>query len=187
MTKPYLERVIWLTGLSGSGKTTTAKVLNRRLTEDGLKTIWLDGDEMRRALNGFREMMEFDRASRLKNAFTYSRLCNMLSKQADVLIVSTISMFSELYGFNRQTLDDYFEVFLDIPEEVRKRRDFKEVYKPTERGGIKNTWGVDLKVDEPEGANFRYNYCRGESPEAIASKILSAMECHFQVSREDTV
>ena len=74
MTKPYLKQVIWLTGLSGSGKTTTAKIINERLTQAGLKTIWLDGDEMRRALNGFKEMMEFDRASRLKNAFTYSKI-----------------------------------------------------------------------------------------------------------------
>ena len=187
MTKPYLKKVIWLTGLSGSGKTTTAKILNERLTQDGLKTIWLDGDEMRRALNGFKEMMEFDRASRLKNAFTYSKLCNMLAKQSDFLIVSTISMFSELYRFNRETLDHYFEVFLDILEEVRKRRDFKEVYKSTGRGEVKNIWGLDLKTDLPEAASYRYEYREGESAEAIASKIMSAMECHFHVSPKDTV
>ena len=86
-----------------------------------------------------------------------------------------------------KTLDHYFEVFLDIPEEVRKRRDFKEVYKTTGRDEVKNIWGLDLKTDLPEAASYRYEYREGESAEVIASKIMSAMECHFHVSPKDTV
>lgn len=115
-------RVIWITGLSGAGKTTLAKALQPQIPG----SILLDGDELREALGSSRG--GFDRESRLELARVYSRLAGLLARQGHTVIVATISLFHELHAQNRAMLPGYIEIFLDIPEEERRARDPKGLY-----------------------------------------------------------
>lgn len=115
-------RVIWITGLSGSGKTTLANALQDKLPG----SILLDGDELREVLES--SSHGFDKNSRLKLAQIYSRLAGLLAKQGHIVIVATISLFHELHEQNRAMLPGYLEIFLDVQEEERRRRDPKGLY-----------------------------------------------------------
>lgn len=115
-------RVIWITGLSGSGKTTLARALQANLRG----SILLDGDELREALGSASH--GFDKDSRLRLAKIYAQLAGLLAKQDFIVIVATISLFHELHAWNRAHLPGYLEVFLDIPEEERRKRDPKGLY-----------------------------------------------------------
>ena len=109
--------------MSGAGKTTLAKALMPLMPHPRLL---LDGDEMRNAL----ELLAggYDQESRLKLALTYARLCLLASEQGQNVICATISMFHEVHNWNRANLPNYYEVFLDPPEELIKKRDYKRVY-----------------------------------------------------------
>ena len=123
-------RVIWITGLSGAGKTTLARALLPLLPEPRLL---LDGDEMRKALALLAG--GYERADRLKLALTYSRLCQLAAGQGHHVVCSTISLFHEVHQWNRENLPGYFEIFLDLPQEILSARDYKKVYARTDDRG----------------------------------------------------
>lgn len=115
--------VVWITGLSGAGKTTLAKTLLPQLPQPHLL---LDGDEMREALSLLLDGYAFD--ARLRLAMTYSRLCRLVASQGTNVVCATISMFHDVRKWNRENIPNYCEVFLNVPEDERKCRDYKNVY-----------------------------------------------------------
>ena len=122
--------VIWITGLSGSGKTSLGHELYKRFKSTGISPILLDGDQLRNILqNGNNLSDSFDRKNRIILAFSYSRLCQILSSQGFTVIIGTISMYREIYLWNRTNLTNYFEVYLKVPLSELRRRDPKNIYK----------------------------------------------------------
>ncbi len=115
-------RVIWITGLSGSGKTSLARALLGELAG----AVFLDGDALREVLGAAGG--GFDPASRRNLALTYARLAGLLAGQGLTVVVATISLFHEVHAWNRENLPGYLEVFLDVPREVCRRRDPKGLY-----------------------------------------------------------
>jgi len=145
---PYPEkqtggRVIWITGLSGAGKTTLARALLEHLPS----AILLDGDELREALNTPKS--GFDAESRKKLALTYARLARLLARQGKTVIVATISLFHEVHDWNRKHLPGYLEVFLQVPEEVRRQRDPKGLYAAEKAGQVHAMAGSGTAVELP--------------------------------------
>ena len=123
-------QVIWITGLSGAGKTTLAKVLVRELHKQGQNPILLDGEGLRKIFNlNVQQQSEFDRNARIKIALKYAQICQLLSSQGFTVIIATISMFKEIYIWNQKNLPKYFEVYLKVPIQELKRRDPKHFYK----------------------------------------------------------
>ena len=116
-------KVIWITGLSGAGKTTLARELLQHLPQPRLL---LDGDEMRQAFAPLAD--GYDLESRKKFAFAYTRLCKLAAEQGLTVVCATISMFHDVHRWNRENLPGYVEVYLEIPETVRRDRDHKRVY-----------------------------------------------------------
>lgn len=148
-------KVIWLTGLSGAGKTTLAKQLVVDLNALKCASIFLDGDILRNIfLESGNGSNYFTAQNRLALAMKYSKLCKLISEQGFVVVIATISMFDEIYAWNRKNLPNYFEVYLKVPLEELRRRDCKGIYSAFDRGTLKNVAGLDLAVSEPTEADL---------------------------------
>jgi adenylylsulfate kinase-like enzyme len=141
-----LARVIWLTGLSGAGKTTIAREMSRKLRDGGVPSLLLDGDEVRAACGGD---YGHDPDGRLRNAYRMARLAKLAADQGLVVTVSTMSLFHEVHAWNRENLPGYFEVLLDVDVEVCRRRDPKNLYRDVARKVQRHVGGVDVRVEYP--------------------------------------
>lgn len=141
--------VIWITGLSGSGKTTLGNSILSKLSATGQVALLLDGDELREIFTQYPLSQNYDRHSRINLAMQYSKLCKMLSAKGFSVIIATISLFREIHMWNRDNIDNYLEIFLNIPLQILRERDPKHIYSDYDHGLIKNVAGLDLKVDFP--------------------------------------
>ena len=166
-------RVLWITGLSGSGKTTLAKEAVRQLREHSSAVVSLDGDRLREmfAIAG-NNGQSYDRKGRLKLAMQYAYLCKILSVQGFTVVIATISMFREVYGWNRSYLPGYFEVYLKVPIDELRRRDSKGIYSRFDAGELQNVAGLDLHVDEPEKPDFAVEIKSTCSVTLLASQLI---------------
>lgn len=166
-------QVIWITGLSGSGKSTVGEGVARALRARQDCVVYLDGDALRGVLQSNSQSDSgVDRDSRFSLALRYSELCKMLSQQGLVVVIATISMFREVHEWNRLNFPDYVEVFLNVPKDVLRRRDPKGIYKGLAEGSLSNVAGFDLEVDEPTDAHLVLNSDGSESPEESIRKVL---------------
>lgn len=136
-------RVIWITGLSGAGKTTLAKALLPHLPG----AVLLDGDALREVFGA--QNTAFDASGRKKLALTYARMAGLLARQGLTVIVATISLFHEVHAWNRDNLPGYMEIFLDVPDEERRRRDPKGLYAAEQTGEVRHMAGGETKVELP--------------------------------------
>ena len=157
-------RVIWITGLSGAGKTTLARALLPLLPQPRL---FLDGDEMRAAL----ELLAagYERDQRLRLALSYARLCRLAAGQGQTVVCATISMFHEVHEWNRRNLPGYLEVFLDPPPEVLLARDYKKVYSPS--ANPEPVMGETLAPEFPLRPDLRFQD-PAVPPETLARRII---------------
>ena len=182
-------QVIWVTGLSGAGKTTVASGINRHLRELGVQSILLDGDILRKLLiNTAADSETYNRDVRIKFGLAYSYLCKILSSQDVTVIVATISMFKEVYVWNHANLQNYFEIYLKVPLNELRRRDPKRIYQRYDAGELKNVAGLDLPVDEPFKPHVKLDFEKKsffwQSPEVTIEYLISELEkvgCNFKV------
>jgi len=151
--------VVWITGLSGAGKTTTANALNEKLKAEGIRSAVADSDVLRLDSN---KPIGFDIESRWKavNNMIYA-VRNMIEFQgAEVVIVAMISPLIEMRDLARNILTKYsnakfIEVFMDTPLEICEERDPKGLYKKYRDGFIKNMSGLDSPYEAPEFPEVR--------------------------------
>ncbi len=165
-------RVVWITGLSGSGKTTVARLLKAALEMRGRAVVLLDGDELR----AFMPLGDrFDRDSRLSLALSYGGLCRLIAEQGFTVICATISMRREVHEWNRLNIPNYVEVFLDVAPEVRAARDPKRYYARIQGGGLTEFAGHDLGVDFPAAPDLHLTPSPEEEPEQTMERILALL------------
>jgi cytidine diphosphoramidate kinase len=139
--------VIWLIGLSASGKTTIGKELHKYLCEDKSKEwVFLDGDSIRNIMD---EDLGHTKEDRYKNAYRISNLCMLLSQQGINVIACVLSIFHENQAYNRQKIIDYKEVYIDVPFNVLLKRDNKNLYSQALAGKIIDVVGVDIEFKPP--------------------------------------
>jgi adenylylsulfate kinase len=145
MTRDITGSVLWITGLSGAGKTTIAHRVWATLRARGVPAIYLDGDVLR-AMLGAVEAHSLEQRRAL--AHTYGRICAELAGQGFTVICATISMFHDVRRWNRGHLPGYQEVYLRVPVAELTRRDAKGLYARAAQG-TGNMMGLDLPIEEP--------------------------------------
>ncbi|MFW5501593.1 MULTISPECIES: adenylyl-sulfate kinase [unclassified Maridesulfovibrio] len=164
-------KVIWLTGLSASGKTTIANEIQTQLKKLGLVSVVLDGDQVREAVGDYN--CGHDPESRIRNAYRISRFANMISRQGVIVIVATMSLFHEIHNWNRKNFIDYFEIFVKADLHVLKKRDPKGLYKHLESGEAQNLPGMDLMPEFPKKPDLEIiNNQKLESIAPLATKTI---------------
>ena len=142
-------RCLWFTGLSGSGKSTIANLLEKHLHADGKHTYILDGDNVRHGLN---RDLGFTEADRVENIRRVAEVAKLLVDAGLIVIVAFISPFRAERQLARGLFDDgeFVEVFVDTPLEECERRDAKGLYAKARRGELKNFTGTDSDYEPPE-------------------------------------
>ncbi len=144
--------VVWLFGLSGSGKTTISTLLKEKLEEEGFFAITLDGDVLREGINKDLGFSEADRAENIRRAAEIARLMMMSNL---ITICSFITPLEEHRALAAQIIgEQYFEVFLDCPLAVCKERDVKGLYKDADRNLISNFTGVSARFEPALNAHL---------------------------------
>jgi len=162
------DGVIWITGLSASGKTTLAKNLAELLKASNSSHVLLDGDELRKCFNA---QQQYSKKERLSLSYNYSRISKMISEQNIIVVIAVVALFEEVHIWNRQNINNYFEVFLNTPKKELERRDPKKIYKKFRQGEINNVSGYDLEVDYPNNPDFLVDFEPSKSSEEVAKEV----------------
>ncbi|QDC02963.1 sulfate adenylyltransferase subunit CysN [Mesorhizobium sp. 8] len=155
--------VLWFTGLSGSGKSTIANLLEKKLHATGRHTYLLDGDNVRHGLN---RDLGFTDADRVENIRRVAEVAKLMADAGLIVIVSFISPFKAERRMARELMvgGEFVEVFVDTPFEECARRDPKGLYARALKGEIKNFTGVDSPYEAPENPEVRLKTL-GRTPE----------------------
>jgi len=138
--------LIWVTGLSGAGKTTLAVMMLRHLRCRGRAPVHLDGDVLRTPVSG---APCYEQAERRRLAEQYGRLARMTAAFGHDVVCSTISMFEDVRTRNRHEAARYYEVFVDAPPSVRRKRDTKGVYAQPDGSTSGPVVGIDVTPELP--------------------------------------
>jgi len=166
--------VVWITGLSGAGKTTLATTVVNRLRMEGHSAVLLDGDELREVFGAVTSnSANHGRDGRLTLAMQYAHLCRVIAFQGLTVVIATISLFKEVHAWNRANLPGYFEVYLKVPLTELRRRDPKGIYRRFDAGETSNVAGLDLPIDEPENADWVVENGAEISVEILAENLIN--------------
>ena len=167
-------RVVWLTGLSGAGKSTIANLVEKRLAAEGRHTYLLDGDNVRHGLN---KDLGFTEADRVENIRRVAEVSRLMVDAGLIVLVSFISPFRAERQMARELLaeGEFVEVFVDTPIAEAERRDVKGLYAKARAGQLKNFTGVDSPYEAPENPEIRID-TTAVSAEEAAEQIVAWLE-----------
>jgi bifunctional enzyme CysN/CysC len=166
--------VLWLTGLSGAGKSTIANLVETELHRRGNHTYLLDGDNVRRGLN---RDLGFTDAARVENIRRVAEIAKLMIDAGLIVIVAFISPFRSERNMARSLLgeEEFIEVFVDAPLAVAEQRDPKGLYKRARRGELLNFTGIDSPYERPEDPDVRID-TTVLSPSDAAVRLIEALE-----------
>ena len=168
-------RVIWITGLSGAGKSTVARATVKQLHAQGEQPVLIDGDEIRNAIRD--PHTGHDPASRLTNAYRISRLAKLFAEQGHTVIVATMSIYHEIHSWNRRNNPNYFEVWVEVSLDALKTRDARSLYSRANNGNASNIPGLDLDYEQPLRPDLILkNNPPLKKPEDLAEELLMAIQ-----------
>ena len=168
--KSQTPKIIWFTGLSGSGKSSIANILEKKLQALGKHTITLDGDNMRHGLN---RDLGFTAADRVENIRRVGEVAKLMINSGLICITSFISPFESERKMARSlvTEDEFVEIFIDTPLSVCEERDVKGLYAKARSGKIPNFTGISSPYEPPEKPEIRIDTTK-LSAEAAANQII---------------
>ena len=166
--------ILWFTGLSGSGKSTIANIVERELHAQGVHTYMLDGDNVRHGLN---RDLGFTDADRVENIRRVGEVAKLFVDAGAVVLCSFISPFRAERRMVRELVEagEFIEIFVDTPLEECRRRDPKGLYARAAEGKIKNFTGIDSPYEEPESPEIVVNTSGNTTAEAAARRILETL------------
>ncbi|WP_433609091.1 sulfate adenylyltransferase subunit CysN [Prescottella agglutinans] len=166
----HKPQILWFTGLSGSGKSTIANALERRLYSLGCHTYLLDGDNVRHGLN---RDLGFTEADRVENIRRVTEVARLMADAGLIVLASFISPFRAERDAARELIgeDRFCEVFVDTPIDIAEERDPKGLYKKARRGELANFTGIDSPYEPPTSPDLRIDTTT-TSPEQASERII---------------
>jgi len=181
--KHHQPAVLWFTGLSGSGKSTIANLVESRLCANGIHTILLDGDNIRHGLN---KDLGFTEVDRVENIRRIGEVAKLMTQAGLVALCSFISPFRAERRMVRELLDaqEFIEVFVATPLEECIERDPKGLYKKAMAGEIKNFTGIGQAYEPPEAPELIVGRDKESAAEA-AARVLALLAKHGIIDRLD--
>ena len=163
--------VLWFTGLSGSGKTTVAQIVEEKLLDAGVPVEILDGDVVRENLS---KGLGFSKEDRDTNIRRIAFVAHLLQRNGSFVITAAISPYREVRDEARAMIKDFVEIYADAPLEVCEERDVKGLYAKARAGEIKGFTGIDDPYEAPENAELVLK--TGEqSPEESAQQVIDKL------------
>ena len=164
-------KVVWLTGLSGAGKSTIANLVEKRMQADGRHTYLLDGDNVRHGLN---KDLGFTEEDRVENIRRVAEVAKLMVDAGLIVLVSFISPFRAERRMARELMEDgeFVEVYVATPLAVAEQRDVKGLYAKARAGQLKNFTGIDSPYEEPENAEITVDTTT-LSPDQAAEEIVA--------------
>ena len=171
--KTQKPKVVWFTGLSGSGKSTIANIVEKKLHAMGKHTFLLDGDNVRHGLN---RDLGFTDADRVENIRRVGEVARLMTDAGLIVLTAFISPFRAERRMVREMMGagEFMEVYVDTPLEVAEDRDVKGLYKKARAGNLKNFTGIDSPYEAPEGAEITVNTVALTAEEA-AEQVIAAI------------
>ncbi|EDL48655.1 sulfate adenylyltransferase subunit CysN [Erythrobacter sp. SD-21] len=168
--KNQKPRVLWFTGLSGSGKSTIANEVEKKLAIMNRHTFLLDGDNVRHGLN---KDLGFTETDRIENIRRIGEVAKLMTDAGLIVLTAFISPFRADRQLVRDMMGEgeFIEIHVDTPLEVAEQRDVKGLYKKARAGELKNFTGIDSPYEEPESPEIRVNTV-AMSPEEAADYII---------------
>ncbi|WP_086617531.1 sulfate adenylyltransferase subunit CysN [Erythrobacter tepidarius] len=168
--KNQTPRVLWFTGLSGSGKSTIANEVEKQLFLMNRHTFLLDGDNVRHGLN---RDLGFTEADRIENIRRVGEVAKLMADAGLIVLTAFISPFRAEREMVRKMLPEgeFVEIFVDTPLEVAEQRDVKGLYRKAREGKLKNFTGIDSPYEPPENPEIRVNTVE-MTPEQAARYII---------------
>jgi bifunctional enzyme CysN/CysC len=162
--------VLWFTGLSGSGKSTIANLVEKKLHAAGRHTFLLDGDNVRHGLN---KDLGFTEADRIENIRRVGEVARLMTDAGLIVLTAFISPFRAERELVRAMLPEgeFVEIFVDTPLDVAEARDVKGLYKKARAGELKNFTGIDSPYERPQNAEIRIDTTQ-MSPEDAAELVV---------------
>jgi bifunctional enzyme CysN/CysC len=166
--------VIWFTGLSGSGKSTIADLVEQQLLASGHHTYLLDGDNVRHGLN---IDLGFTDTDRIENIRRIAEVAKLMVDAGLIVLVSFISPFRAEREMARDMLEanEFIEIFVNTPIEVAEDRDVKGLYKKARRGELKNFTGIDSPYEPPRAPELNLKTI-DMKPEQAADKVICLLK-----------
>ncbi|MEP0355830.1 MAG: adenylyl-sulfate kinase [Paraglaciecola sp.] len=166
--------VLWLTGLSGSGKSTIANLLEKKLAEHSKHTYLLDGDNVRHGLCGD---LTFSDKDRVENVRRVGEVAKLFVDAGVIVLTAFISPFKSERDFCRNLLEEleFIEVFIDTPIEECEKRDPKGLYQKARQGEIKDFTGIDSPYEAPESPEITLTYT-GQSAAESAEQLFDLLK-----------
>lgn len=163
--------VIWITGLSGAGKTTLCEALRAALKPRLPELVVLDGDVVRQAFGGD---LGYDEESRVRQFRRLQSIARVLAEQGLVVLVAAVYQRPDLMAWNREHLPGYFEVYLKASLETVAARDSKGLYRKARAGEARHVVGVDIPYHPPERPDLTIDADHPEPPARMAERVIAA-------------
>lgn len=165
-------KVLWFTGLSGSGKSTVAKQLEKLMFEKGFTTAILDGDNVR---SGLTKNLSFSEEDRTENIRRIAEVSKLFTENGIVCLCCFVSPTKAIRALAKDIIgeDNFLEIFINTPLEICEQRDVKGLYKKARAGEVKNFTGIDAPFEAPE--NPAYSVSTEGKVEDAAQELLNGI------------
>jgi adenylylsulfate kinase len=164
--------VIWITGLSGSGKTSLSRALYRLLKPSRPSVVRLDGDEIREAFGADLSHREGDRVRQIERI---QRIAGILCEQDIDVLVGALYARADLLAWNRRNFPDYFEIYIKADLDLLRARDTNALYARALRGELHDVVGVDIAWNAPTSPDLVIDAATAPPPEILAKRVVDAL------------